>query len=85
MCKRRRTYGIVGDEQRDKWYTAFEADRFNRSRTSPRRTSAVSWQILRANGAQDFVCGLPFAHATKSAQLTTIFKERLQQSCAAAG
>ena len=45
---------------------------------------AVNREILRARRAQDFACGFPLRHARKTAQLTTILKERLQQFCAAA-
>jgi hypothetical protein len=36
-CKIRRTYRIFGYTQRDKLFMAFEADRFNHSRTSPQQ------------------------------------------------
>ncbi len=46
--------------------SAFEADRFNRSRTSPRRTAdfvtARSF-VRKRRGTQDFACGLPASHS----------------------
>ena len=78
VCKSRSTYGIVGDNRRDKLYMAFEADRFNHSRTSQRRT--LSRQHSAGSKGESFAARA-FA---KQQKLTTVLKERLQQFCAAA-
>ncbi len=60
--------------------SAFEADRFNRSRTSPRQNQLFNCEVLRLalRLAQDFGCGLPLRSRPQNA--STFEADRFNRS-----